>query len=168
MDVQKGQQKLRHHRFWWQLFSQRPDAVTTEIVIVVACAPRSTGPTSYLVGGDWLPSILFSHILGISSSQLTFIFFRGVAQTPTRKFVLTFVKPLFRWRAERSRCCRWRLEPSQCCPRWEGIINQNPQCLHASFDDMIPYQLIVGMDPCQGLSGRLMSRAASIPAGNKT
>ena len=27
---------------------------------------------------------LFSHILGISSSQLTFIFFRGVAQPPTR------------------------------------------------------------------------------------
>ena len=26
---------------------------------------------------------LFSHILGISSSQLTFIFFRGVAQPPT-------------------------------------------------------------------------------------
>ena len=28
-------------------------------------------------------SILFSHILGMSSSQLTFIFFRGVAQPPT-------------------------------------------------------------------------------------
>ena len=27
---------------------------------------------------------IFSHILGISSSQLTFIFFRGVAQPPTR------------------------------------------------------------------------------------
>ena len=32
----------------------------------------------------WLPSILFSQILGMSSSQLTFIFFRGVAQPPTR------------------------------------------------------------------------------------
>ena len=31
----------------------------------------------------WLP-FLFSHILGMSSSQLTFIFFRGVAQPPTR------------------------------------------------------------------------------------
>ena len=31
---------------------------------------------------------LFSHILGISSSQLTFIFFRGVAQPPTRCGVL--------------------------------------------------------------------------------
>ena len=29
--------------------------------------------------------VLFSHILGISSSQLTFIFFRGVAQPPTSK-----------------------------------------------------------------------------------
>ena len=37
--------------------------------------------------GWWFgTSILFSHILGISSSQLTFIFFRGVAQPPTRKF----------------------------------------------------------------------------------
>ena len=29
---------------------------------------------------------LFSHILGMSSSQLTFIFFRGVAQPPTSLF----------------------------------------------------------------------------------
>ena len=31
----------------------------------------------------WLPFFEFSHILGSSSSQLTFIFFRGVAQPPT-------------------------------------------------------------------------------------
>ena len=37
-----------------------------------------------LVGG--LEHFLFSHILGISSSQLTFIFFRGVAQPPTSNF----------------------------------------------------------------------------------
>ena len=36
----------------------------------------------YLVGG--LEHFLFFHILGMSSSQLTFIFFRGVAQPPTR------------------------------------------------------------------------------------
>ena len=35
----------------------------------------------HLVGG--LEHFLFSHILGISSSPLTFIFFRGVAQPPT-------------------------------------------------------------------------------------
>ena len=35
----------------------------------------------WLVGG--LEHFLFFHILGISSSQLTFIFFRGVAQPPT-------------------------------------------------------------------------------------
>ena len=36
------------------------------------------------ISGWWFgTSILFSHILGISSSQLTFIFFRGVAQPPT-------------------------------------------------------------------------------------
>ena len=35
--------------------------------------------------GWWFgTSILFSHILGISSSQLTFIFFRAWAQPPTR------------------------------------------------------------------------------------
>ena len=38
----------------------------------------------YLVGG--LEHVLFSHILGISSSQLTFIFSRGVAQPPTSYF----------------------------------------------------------------------------------
>ena len=34
---------------------------------------------------------LFSHILGISSSQLTFIFFRGVAQPPTRIYQTTLM-----------------------------------------------------------------------------
>ena len=34
-----------------------------------------------LVGGDWNMTGLFSHILGMSSSQLTFIFFRGVCLT---------------------------------------------------------------------------------------
>ena len=37
-----------------------------------------------LVGG--LEHFLLFHILGISSSQLTFTFFRGVAQAPTREF----------------------------------------------------------------------------------
>ena len=37
------------------------------------------------VSGWWFGcQVLFSHILEISSSQLTFIFFRGVAQPPTR------------------------------------------------------------------------------------
>ena len=37
------------------------------------------------VSGWWFGChFLFSHILGMSSSQLTFIFFRGVAQPPTR------------------------------------------------------------------------------------
>ena len=33
--------------------------------------------------GTWILFSLFSHILGMSSSQLTFIFFRGVGQPPT-------------------------------------------------------------------------------------
>ena len=38
--------------------------------------------------GWWFgTSILFSHILGMSSSQLTFIFFRGLAQPPTSSFL---------------------------------------------------------------------------------
>ena len=44
-----------------------------------------TIPTGWWFG----TSILFSHILGISSSQLTFIFFRGVAQPPTRQLRLS-------------------------------------------------------------------------------
>jgi len=42
----------------------------------------------FLIGG--LEHFLFSHILGISSSQLTFIFFRGVGQPPT-SFDIIFV-----------------------------------------------------------------------------
>ena len=42
-----------------------------------------------LVGG--LEHFLFSHILGMSSSQLTFIFFRGVAQPPTSNNICLFV-----------------------------------------------------------------------------
>ena len=36
----------------------------------------------------WLPFLAFSHILGMSSSQLTFIFFRGVAQPPTSLLII--------------------------------------------------------------------------------
>ena len=42
---------------------------------------RITRPNTSLVGG--LEHFLFSHILGMSSSQLTFIFFRGFPQPPT-------------------------------------------------------------------------------------
>ena len=41
----------------------------------------------YKAGWWFGTSILFSHILGMSSSQLTFIFFRGVAQPPTRRSI---------------------------------------------------------------------------------
>jgi len=44
---------------------------------------------TYLVGG--LEHFLFFHILGMSSSQLTFILFRGVGQPPTR------IWPIYRW-----------------------------------------------------------------------
>ena len=43
------------------------------------------GLISNWISGWWFGChFLFSHILGISSSQLTVIFFRGVAQPPTR------------------------------------------------------------------------------------
>ena len=35
----------------------------------------------WLVGGDWNMKFMTFHILGMSSSQLTFIFFRGVETT---------------------------------------------------------------------------------------
>ena len=44
-------------------------------------APRVDSDMFQLVGG--LEHFLFFHILGMSSSQLTFIFFRGVGQPPT-------------------------------------------------------------------------------------
>ena len=46
--------------------------------------PRSFEIVFSITGWWFGTSILFSHILGMSSSQLTFIFFRGVAQPPTR------------------------------------------------------------------------------------
>ena len=52
-----------------------------------------------LAAGWWFgTSILFSHILGMSSSQLTFIFFRGVAQPPTSHWlypIFQVSKPCF-------------------------------------------------------------------------
>ena len=41
----------------------------------------------YLVGGLVAINFIFPKKLGMSSSQLTLIFFRGVAQTPTRIFL---------------------------------------------------------------------------------
>ena len=65
--------------------------------LCMQCLPHSLGvSTSFcsinlLVGG--LEHFLFSHILGILSSQLTFIFFRGVGQPPTRFKYVVFNKP---------------------------------------------------------------------------
>ena len=41
-------------------------------------------PCMELVGGDWNMTCFFPEKLGISSSQLIFISFRGVAEPPTR------------------------------------------------------------------------------------
>ena len=40
---------------------------------------------TYTKTGWWFGTFLFFHILGISSSQLTFMYFRGVGIQPTRK-----------------------------------------------------------------------------------
>ena len=42
-----------------------------------------------LVGGDWNMTGLFSHIFGMSSSQLTSIFFRGVETTNQIRFSMS-------------------------------------------------------------------------------
>ena len=44
--------------------------------------------------GWWFGTFLLVHILGISSSQLTFIFFRGVGQPPTR-YIYIYIT--FKW-----------------------------------------------------------------------
>jgi hypothetical protein len=46
---------------------------------------QSGGKHKNLAGG--LEHDLFFHILGISSSQVIFIFFRGVGQPPTSEFM---------------------------------------------------------------------------------
>ena len=62
---------------------------------------------------------LFSHILGISSSQLTFIFFRGVAQPPTsvgfpwyKTMGFTTQMSMFCW----SFWMIWGSRVALCCP----------------------------------------------------
>ena len=50
--------------------------------LVFVVASNSRGSSQILVGG--LEHFLFFHMLGMSSSQLTFIFFRVVGQPPTR------------------------------------------------------------------------------------
>ena len=57
----------------------------------------------YLLVGA-LEHLLFFHILGISSSQLTFIFFRGVAQPPTS-------------------CDIWRFDVSSGVHRCPGLVH---------------------------------------------
>ena len=63
-----------------------------------------------LVGG--LEHVLFSHIFGMSSSQLTFIFFRGVAQPPTSK-CLSSETDGARFQKFSLGCCRgsWTARP---------------------------------------------------------
>ena len=52
-----------------------------------SCLPFDPSIPSTITGWWFGCHFLFSHILGISSSQLTFIFFRGVGiQPPTRLF----------------------------------------------------------------------------------
>ena len=52
--------------------------------VVMGVEPPGDGRNLQLVGG--LAHFLFSHILGFSSSQLTFIFFRGVQTTNQTNF----------------------------------------------------------------------------------
>ena len=59
---------------------------------------------SHLVGG--LEHFLFSHILEMSSSQVTFIFFRGVAQPPTSIYMF-FMTCCIAWK--RCFCCFFEL-----------------------------------------------------------
>ena len=65
----------------------------------------------------WLPFLAFSHILGISSSQLTFIFFRGVAQTPTRYDKLWFYLCLCFWHSDDL---RWSQHSESMSPLDQG------------------------------------------------
>ena len=52
--------------------------------------------------GWWFGTFFISHILGMASSQLTFIFFRGVVQPPTSMYLFC----LF--------CHQWQYLPSTC------------------------------------------------------
>ena len=79
----------------------------------------------------WLPSILFSHILGMSSSQLTFIFFRGVQTTSYSLdgFLLLKSSSYLGMKTDRYRLNRphqqsslWRCQSDPCCLDHSGSI----------------------------------------------
>ena len=102
-----------------------------------------------LVGG--LEHVLFFHIFGVSSSQLTFIFFRGMAQPPTRIYpsllsfgetahvmwhideswwsdvfspcVTVFPGSFWRESSHTDWFCCWHLgiETKEICESWRGI-----------------------------------------------
>ena len=68
--------------------------------------------------GTW---ILFFHLLGMSSSQLTFIFFRGVAQPPTRFSSVRLFQALAYWPQQDHRRNRWSGgAEKRCC--WSMLI----------------------------------------------
>ena len=69
-----------------------------------------------LVGG--LEHFIFFHILGMSSSQLTNIFFRGIGQPRTRYLLMMFFiwgfskigVPLYRWMVCKGKSiCKWMI-----------------------------------------------------------
>ena len=83
-----------------------------------------------LVGG--LEHFLFSHILGISSSQLTFIFFRGVAQPPTSS-AFSCRKLLAAWEASFSQNHPPRFQPNIA----DNILREAPFLAESLLDGLI-------------------------------
>ena len=73
-----GRRQLRHWSVHWQHLAAKEHGWH-------GCGP--VWSTKYgvrdVISGWWFGPFFIFHILGISSSQLTFIFFRGVGQPPT-------------------------------------------------------------------------------------
>jgi hypothetical protein len=71
-----------------------------------------------------LEHFLFFHILGMSSSQLTFIFFRGVAQPPTSygTFNLIFCCP----NSSQKNWMVGSMNPQHTAPFWRTVLRLFP------------------------------------------
>jgi len=68
----------------------------------------------------------FFHILGMSSSQLTFIFFRGVAQPPTSSYYGSYT-PLRKTFGSRTREAREGREP-------RGLVMRGAMAGHDGYE----------------------------------
>jgi len=122
------------------------------------CAHLKTSGFSWGINHYWLVvwnmAFMTFHILGISSSQLTFIFFRGVAQPPTRldhmisngNFLENGPSKGFSWDLR-----LWRTTPTTS---WLLVVVRAPRCdLHEILERVQPVKTLGWTNPLTNIWG---------------